>query len=213
MEPVRIIVGLGNPGREYADTRHNVGFMVLERLAAQFGAGWRLDKARKGEFAAGPGVLLVRPQTFMNTSGECVGPLMRYYKFSPEQVLVVYDDISFPVGTLRLRAAGSAGGHNGMKSLIAHLGSDRFPRLRIGIGVPGQRSMVSHVLGKFAPEERPLLEDSLDKSVAALQLLLREGFEAAANRYNVKKEKKKEKPRPAPDAASELSGSPPLSEA
>ena len=149
--PLRIIVGLGNPGRDYAETRHNVGFMVLDRLARRFGAEWKPDKARKGELAAGPGVLLIKPQTFMNCSGECVGPIMRYYKFEPEQVLVIYDDISFPVGTMKLRSSGSAGGHNGMKSLIAHLGGEKFPRLRVGIGAPGQKEMVGHVLGKFAP--------------------------------------------------------------
>lgn len=197
MEQIRIIVGLGNPGREYAETRHNVGFMVLDKLAAALGAEWKTDKARKGEFAAGPGVLLVKPHTFMNSSGECVGPVMRYFKFAPDQVLVVYDDISFPVGTLRLRAAGSAGGHNGMKSLIAHLGSEHFPRLRVGIGVPGQKSMVGHVLGKFSPEERPLLDAAVSKSAEAALTVLREGFQAAANRYNIKKEKKPKMPQPA----------------
>lgn len=196
--PIRIIVGLGNPGRDYAETRHNVGFMVLDRLARRFGAEWKTDKARKGELAAGPGVLLIKPQTFMNCSGECVGPFMRYYKFTPEQVLVIYDDISFPVGTMRLRATGSAGGHNGMKSLIAHLGSERFPRLRVGIGAPGQKEMVGHVLGKFAPDERPLLEDALNKAEEATVMMLREGFQAAANKFNVKKEKKpRRKPEPA----------------
>lgn len=185
-----MIVGLGNPGREYAETRHNVGFMVMDRLAAALGAEWKHDKSRKGELAAGPGVLLVKPQTFMNSSGECVGPLLRYFKFTPEQVLVIYDDISFPVGTLRLRAAGSAGGHNGMKSLIAHLGSERFPRLRVGIGVPGQKSMVGHVLGKFSPDERPLLEESLAHAAEAALVVLRQDFQTAANRYNIKKEKK-----------------------
>ncbi len=189
MEPVRLIVGLGNPGREYAGTRHNVGFMVLEKLAATLRAEWKLDRARKGELATGAGVLLVRPQTYMNNSGECVGPLMRYFKFSPEQILVIYDDISFPVGTLRLRAAGSAGGHNGVKSLIAHLGSEHFPRLRIGVGAPGQKSMVSHVLGHFSPEEKPLLEDTLSRATEAALCVLREGFEMAANRFNVRKQK------------------------
>lgn len=188
--PIRIIVGLGNPGRDYAETRHNVGFMVLDRLARRFGAEWKLDKARKGELAAGPGVLLIKPQTFMNCSGECVGPIMRYYKFEPAQVLVIYDDISFPVGTMRLRAGGSAGGHNGMKSLIAHLGGEKFPRLRVGIGAPGQKEMVGHVLGKFAPDERPLLEESLSRAEEATVLMLQEGFQAAANKFNVKKEKK-----------------------
>ena len=198
--PIRIIVGLGNPGRDYAETRHNVGFMVLDRLARRFGAEWKLDKARKGELAAGPGVLLIKPQTFMNCSGECVGPIMRYYKFEPEQVLVIYDDISFPVGTMRLRSSGSAGGHNGMKSLIAHLGGEKFPRLRVGIGAPGQKEMVGHVLGKFAPDERPLLEECLAKAEEATVMMIREGFQAAANKFNVKKEKK---PRKKPEAPAE----------
>lgn len=197
-ETIKIIVGLGNPGREYAETRHNVGFMVVDRLAARFGAVWKADKARKAELAAGPGVLLVKPQTYMNASGESVGPLMRYFKFTPGQVFVVYDDISFPVGAMRLRAGGSAGGHNGMKSLIAHLGTEKFPRLRVGIGVPGQKNMIGHVLGKFTPEERPLLEETLAKAEEAAFVTLKEGFQAAANRFNVKKEKKEKKPKPEP---------------
>lgn len=197
-ETIKIIVGLGNPGREYAETRHNVGFMVVDRLAARFGAVWKADKARKAELAAGPGVLLVKPQTYMNSSGESVGPLMRYFKFTPGQVFVVYDDISFPVGAMRLRAGGSAGGHNGMKSLIAHLGTEKFPRLRVGIGVPGQKNMIGHVLGKFTPEERPLLEETLSKAEEAAFVTLKEGFQAAANRFNVKKEKKEKKPKPEP---------------
>ena len=202
MKPIRIIVGLGNPGRDYAETRHNVGFMVLDRLAAHFGAAWKLDKARKAELASGSGVLLVKPQTFMNSSGESVGPLMRYFKFEPEQVFVIYDDISVPVGTMRLRAGGSAGGHNGMKSLIAHLGTEKFPRLRVGISAPGQKQMVSHVLGKFAPDERPLLEEALLRSAAATITALTEGFDAAANKFNVRKEKKK-KEKPVEEQATE----------
>ncbi len=200
MGNIRIIAGLGNPGATYADTRHNVGFMVLDRLAHHFNAPWKLEKKYKGELAAGPGLLLVKPQTYMNLSGECVGSLMRFFKFEPEQVLVIYDDISFPCGSMRLRVAGSAGGHNGMKSLIAHLGSDRFPRLRVGIGVPGQKDMVGHVLGKFSPEEKPLLEDALTRAEQAVLTLLSEGFEAAANKYNLKKEKKERKPKSAPPA-------------
>ncbi len=200
MSNIRIIAGLGNPGASYADTRHNVGFMVLDRLARHFNATWKAEKKYKGELAAGPGLLLVKPQTYMNLSGECVGSLMRFFKFEPEQVLVIYDDISFPCGSMRLRAGGSAGGHNGMKSLIAHLGSERFPRLRVGIGVPGQKDMVGHVLGKFSPEEKPLLEEALSRAEQAVLTLLAEGFEAAANKYNVKKEKKERKPGTAPAA-------------
>ncbi len=209
MLPIRIIVGLGNPGATYADTRHNVGFMVLDRLARHFNAPWKAEKKYTGELAAGPGVVLVKPQTFMNLSGESVGPLMRFFKFEPEQVLVIYDDISFPCGTMRLRAGGSAGGHNGMKSLIAHLGSERFPRLRVGIGVPGQKDMVGHVLGKFSPEEKPLLEDALTRSEQAVLTLLSQGFEAAANKYNVRKEKKERKPKPTPATETDTPPTPP----
>lgn len=213
MKPIRIIVGLGNPGREYAETRHNVGFMVLDRLAEHFRVEWKADKARKAELAAGPGVLLVKPQTYMNASGESVGPLMRYFKFDPEQVFVIYDDISFPVGALRLRAGGSAGGHNGMKSLIAHLGTEKFPRLRVGISAPGQKQMVSHVLGKFAPDERPLLEEALLKSTAAALMALKDGFDAAANQFNIRKEKKKkEKPAPPPAEEQNAENTPPPAE-
>ncbi|MDO5473370.1 MAG: aminoacyl-tRNA hydrolase [Akkermansia sp.] len=211
MLPVKIIVGLGNPGREYAETRHNVGFMVLDLLARHFGAEWKADKARKAELAAGPGVLLVKPQTYMNASGESVGPLMRYYKWEPEQVFVIYDDISFPVGTMRLRAGGSAGGHNGMKSMIAHLGTEKFPRLRVGISAPGCKQMVSHVLGKFAPDERPLLNEALARAAAATLMTLSHGFDAAANQFNIKKEKKK-KEKPAPEEAAPAAVAEPAAE-
>lgn len=196
MPEVRIIAGLGNPGASYANTRHNVGFMVLDALAREWGAVWKPDKARKAELASGPGVLLVKPQTYMNDSGFCVGPLMRYFKFTPEQVLVVYDDTALPVGALRLRAGGSDGGHNGMKSLIAHLGSDRFPRLRVGIGSHGQKTLVGHVLGSFSPEEKPLIDEGVQRAVQAIRLLHAQGFQAAANQYNTRKQK--EKPKPAP---------------
>ena len=198
MEKVRIIAGLGNPGASYAATRHNVGFMVLDALAREWGVAWKLDKARKAELASGPGVLLVKPQTYMNDSGFCVGPLMRYFKFTPEQVLVIYDDTALPVGALRLRAGGSDGGHNGMKSLIAHLGSDRFPRLRVGIGSHGQKTLVGHVLGSFSPEERPLIDEGVQRAVQAVRLMLDEGFQAAANQYNTRKQKPEKKAEQAP---------------
>lgn len=206
MSDIRIIVGLGNPGRDYAETRHNVGFMVLDSLAQHFGSEWKADKKFKGELAAGPGIILVKPQTYMNLSGECVGALMRYFKFTPEQVFAVYDDISFPVGTFKLKAGGSAGGHNGVKSLIAHLGTEKIPRLRVGIGVPGQKNMVGHVLGKFAPDERPLLEEALKQAEAAVLLAVKEGFQTAANRFNVKKDKKK--PAPAVAEATNIEQTP-----
>ena len=185
MNPLlRIVVGLGNPGKNYAGTRHNVGFMALDRLARHWGSAFKLDKARKGEMASGPGVLLVKPQTFMNESGLCVGPLARFFKIPPEQVFVVYDDIAFPLGTMRLRPGGSAGGHNGMKSLIAHLGTDKFPRLRIGIGGTGGKEMVAHVLGDFRPDEREILETTLDRAEEEMLCVIQNGIEAAANKYN-----------------------------
>ncbi len=181
----RIIVGLGNPGQAYTGTRHNVGFMALDALARHWNIPYKLDKARKAELAAGPGVLLVKPQTFMNDSGASIGSLMRYFKFSPEQILVIYDDIAFPVGTMKLRPGGSAGGHNGIKSLIAHLGTDKFPRLRIGIGAPGGKEMTAHVLGKFRPDEQELLGVSIEKAADAARYAATHGIEAAMNIYNV----------------------------
>ncbi len=196
MSNIRLIVGLGNPGAQYRNTRHNVGFMVLDRLADKLGALWKMDKARKGELAAAAKVLLIKPQTYMNESGLCVGPLMRYFKFEPEQVLVIYDDIAFPTGTIKLRGAGSAGGQNGVKSLIAHLGSDRFPRIRVGIGAPGCKNMTSHVLGGFTPEEQEPLEQAIEQATLAAICAMKEDFITAANLYNPKKEKKQKKQRP-----------------
>ena len=160
-----MIVGLGNPGRTYEDTRHNAGFMVLDRLAARWGAVFKADRQRKCEVAAGPGVLLVKPSTFMNESGLCVGPMMRFFKLDPRSVFVIHDEVDFPLGVIKLREKGSAGGHNGIKSLIAHMGTQEFPRLRFGIGQPrGKGEMIGHVLGKFRPEERELLDVTLGKA-------------------------------------------------
>lgn len=135
----KIIVGLGNPGKTYEDTRHNAGFMVADRLAAHWGCVFKTDKQRKCELAAGPGVLLVKPTTFMNESGLCVGPMMRFFKLDPRSVFVIHDEVDFPLGVIKLREKGSAGGHNGLKSLIAHMGTQEFPRLRFGIGCPAAR--------------------------------------------------------------------------
>lgn len=181
----RIIVGLGNPGKNYEGTRHNAGFMVLDELARHWNLSFQLDKTRKAMLAGVPGVLLVKPITFMNDSGLCVGPLMRYFKLQPSQVLVVYDEIAFPFGTLQLRPGGSAGGHNGIKSLIAHLGDQNFPRLRFGIGPPrGHQEMIAHVLGKFRPEEQELLPVEIAKAVDEVLCVVAHGIDYAANLYN-----------------------------
>lgn len=189
MSVIKLVVGLGNPGRKYEDTRHNIGFLVVDRLASGYGAEmanhlrWRAHVAK----AAGQGAILLKPQTFMNESGQSVGAALRFYKWEPEQVLVVYDDVALPFGSLRFRMAGSAGGHNGIKSIISHLGSDRFPRLKIGIGEAKPGGMVGHVLGKFSTDERNELENTLATSSEAVQFALSEGVEAAANTYNTKK--------------------------
>ncbi len=184
--------------------------MALDRLAESLNAPWKLDRARKAELAAGPGILLVKPQTYMNESGMSVGPLMRYFKFDPEQVLVIYDDVAFPTGTIKLRTAGSAGGQNGVKSLIAHMGSDRFPRIRIGIGAPGGgKNMTSHVLGGFHPDEQEGLQKALEQAVLATKCAIANDFQTAANLYNPKKEKKKKiKPAPPETAEEEQDGAP-----
>ncbi|MEG0427599.1 MAG: aminoacyl-tRNA hydrolase [Akkermansia sp.] len=183
----KIIVGLGNPGKNYENTRHNVGFQVIDRLAAHWGVSFQLNKQRKGEFASGPGVLLVKPQTYMNDSGMCVGPLVRFFKMQASEVFVVYDEIAFPLGTIKLREGGSAGGHNGIKSLIAHLGTMDFPRLRFGIGEPtGQGEMIGHVLGTFRPDERELFESTIAKAVEALLCVLDHDIAYAGNQFNTK---------------------------
>ncbi len=184
---VKLVVGLGNPGARYAKTRHNVGFMVLDRLARK--AGVTLTKKQCAALVAlgtvaGERVCLAKPQTYMNLSGEAVACLARFYRVSPRDLLVIYDDRDLPAGKIRLRERGSAGGHRGMESIIGQLGSSDFPRLRIGIGRPEEMDAVDHVLGSFSPEERPLMETTLDRAEEAVEVALREGLEAAMNRYN-----------------------------
>ncbi|MEJ6701337.1 MAG: aminoacyl-tRNA hydrolase [Akkermansiaceae bacterium] len=189
MSDIKLVIGLGNPGRKYENTRHNIGFLVLDRLASGYGAEmanhlkWRAHVAK----VPGLGTILMKPQTFMNESGQSVGAALRFYKWEPEEVLVVYDDVSIPFGSLRFRMAGSAGGHNGIKSMINHLGSDRFPRLKLGIGNETKNSMVGHVLGKFSTDEQNELENTLATAAEAVQLALSEGVQAAANSFNTKK--------------------------
>ncbi|PQJ28671.1 aminoacyl-tRNA hydrolase [Rubritalea profundi] len=183
---IKLIIGLGNPGRKYEGTRHNVGFDVLELLSERAGAQFVHHLKWKAHIAKHPHAMLMKPQTFMNESGRAAGTALRFYKWQPEEVLVVYDDVALPVGNLRFRKSGSAAGHNGLKSLIQHFGSDQFPRLKIGIGGPSPGEMVGHVLGQFKPDERPDIENALARAADAVQLALSDGLEAAANVYNVK---------------------------
>ena len=179
----RLIVGLGNPGREYERTRHNVGFMVLDKLAARSRASWRVEKEWKAEVAGCDGVVCCKPTSYMNLSGKPVSAVAHFYKVTPAQTLIVYDDLALPLGKLRFRPEGSAGGHNGMQSVIDQLGTREVPRLRIGIGASGG-GMISHVLGRFTAEELPELEDALDRAVAAIEIAQNRGLQAAMNHFN-----------------------------
>ena len=184
---IKLVIGLGNPGKKYDQTRHNVGFDVLDRMAVDSGAQFANHLKWKAHIAKHPLALLMKPQTFMNESGRAASAALRFYKWQPEEVLVIYDDVSIPLGALRFRMKGSAGGHNGMKSLIQHFGSDAFPRLKLGIGAPRSGEMIGHVLGKFSQDERPEVQNALDNAIKAVHCALTEGVEAAANIHNVNK--------------------------
>ncbi len=194
MDPLMLLVGLGNPGNGYAGTRHNVGFMALDRLAAGAGASFKANGKLHGELAdLGSGsqrLRLLKPQTYMNDSGRSIRATLDWFGWQPAQMLVIVDDMDLPLGRLRLRAQGSAGGHNGLKSAIQHLGSEDFPRLRIGIGAPGQSAeerrerTVGHVLGSFSRDEQPLLEAVLEEVIAGIDLIQRQGLVLAGNRLN-----------------------------
>lgn len=189
-----IIVGLGNPGKQYEQTRHNMGFITIDRLAEkhQINVTKLKCKALVGEGYFGTKkVMLVKPQTFMNLSGQSVREIVNYYKEDLEHLLVVYDDIDLEPGVLRIRAKGSAGTHNGMRSIIYDLQEDGFPRIRLGIGKNPQIPLDKFVLGGFTKEEKPLLEDAVDKAVQAIECYVAEGINAAMNAYNIRAEKKK----------------------
>jgi len=180
----RLIVGLGNPGREYRDTRHNIGFMIVDRLAADVRADFRTEKSWQAEVARVGDVFFCKPQTYMNRSGESVRALTQFFKIAPEQVLVVADDMALPLGKLRFRPSGSAGGQKGLKSVIEHLGTQDVPRLRFGIGAASPGEAVGHVLGRFAPDERPAMEEALTRAVDAIACAQTRGLQVAMNDYN-----------------------------
>jgi len=184
----QLIIGLGNPGRQYQETRHNVGFMVLDRLAAASGASFQSVPNWQSHLAKIPGcgTILLKPQTFMNLSGRAIQQILAFHKWSPEEILVIYDDAALPLGTLRFREKGSAGGHNGIKSILQHLGNDLFPRLKLGIGTSEPGEIVGHVLGKFSPDEQPILENMLATALDAVQLARSQGIATAAHRYHTR---------------------------
>lgn len=189
MEPsavFRLVAGLGNPGREYLGTRHNVGFLVADELARRSACSFAFDAKWNSEIANCGGRSLMKPQTFMNLSGEAVSGYSRYFKLQREQVLVIIDDVSLPLGTLRLRRSGTAGGHNGLESVLIHLGSESVPRLRVGIGAPDGRPLHDHVLGKFEASEQSALEEAVSRAADAFEYSNAHGLESAMNQFNQK---------------------------
>ena len=191
---MKLIVGLGNIGKEYEATRHNIGFMVLDELARRWGVNtWKNDRnALCGEYRIPEKVLLLKPTTYMNLSGESVRSLLDYYKVDEEQeLLVIYDDISLGVGQIRIRAKGSAGGHNGIKNIIAHLGGQVFPRIKVGVGEkPPKWDLADYVLGHFSKEEQEQMEEGYEHAVCAVKEIVTGNIEAAMNEYNRKKKEK-----------------------
>lgn len=184
-----IIVGLGNPSSKYDKTRHNIGFDAIDRLSEKYNIKTDIlkHKALCGTGLIGSQkVVLVKPQTFMNLSGEAVSSITNFYKCDTDtDLIVIYDDISLDVGRIRLRAKGSAGGHNGIKNIIAHLGSEKFPRIKVGVGnKPAQWDLADYVLGRFSPAERNIIEETLDTICDTVECIITDGFDVAQNRFN-----------------------------
>lgn len=196
MSKMFIIAGLGNPTKEYEGTRHNVGFDVIDRLSEKYNIAVDTKKHRafigKGVIA-GQKVILAKPQTYMNLSGESIRSLLDYYKVDEEhELLVIYDDVSLGVGQLRIRAKGSAGGHNGIKNIIAHLGGQVFPRIKIGVGEkPPKYDLADYVLGHFSKAEKILMDEGYDNAVRAVEMIVSGDIEGAMNEYNRKKKEEK----------------------
>lgn len=184
-----LVVGLGNPGDKYENTRHNAGFMVVDELAERLHVPvqrLKYEALTNTAEVGGKRILLMKPVTYMNLSGEAVRQAAEFYKIPPERVLVISDDVSLPVGKLRIRKGGSAGGHNGLKSIIAQLGSDRFPRLKIGVGEKPHPDydMADWVLSKFAGADRQMIEEAMKRAADAVECLLRDGADQAMNKFN-----------------------------
>ncbi|GAA0726062.1 aminoacyl-tRNA hydrolase [Clostridium malenominatum] len=181
-----LIVGLGNPGKEYANTRHNVGFDAVDLIANRYNVDINRLKFRGmyGEGNIGGNkVILLKPTTFMNLSGESVREVVNFYKIKNENIIVLYDDVDLEVGRIRIRAKGSSGGHNGIKSIIYHLGTEDFPRIKIGVG-KAERDMVNHVLGRFSKEDREIVDKCIKVCTDATETIIKDNAESAMNKYN-----------------------------
>src|SRR5699024_1930673 len=188
---MKVIVGLGNPGKKYENTRHNIGFAAIDYIAEKEGININTGKHKAlvgSGYIDGVKVLLVKPQTFMNLSGESLRPIMDFYKLEPEDFLVIFDDIDLDVGRIRIRRKGSAGGHNGIKSIISHLGSMEFPRIKIGVGAkPPGYDLADYVLGHFSKADQEILQERFEDVYDAVKLIVGDDITEAMNCYNKKK--------------------------
>lgn len=184
MAQLRLVAGLGNPGRQYSGTRHNIGFMVIDFLAGKHRLTFSKSTTWNSELGKWGDIQLIKPLTYMNRSGDAIGRFAHYFKINPEQILVVVDDVALPLGRLRLRAAGSDGGHNGLKSIIVHLG-ESFMRLRVGVGdTSSSEQLIDHVLSEFDPLEKPKIDRAIERAAEAVEHLAENGIESAMNQYN-----------------------------
>jgi PTH1 family peptidyl-tRNA hydrolase len=181
---IRLVVGLGNPGAEYNRTRHNVGFDVVDRLASEWGLTWQHSKSWHALWAKGERAILVKPTSYMNRSGEPLSAVANFYKIAPVEILVVLDDLALELGRLRVRTEGGTGGHNGLESIIVHLGTEAIPRLRIGIGAAPSEGAVDYVLGRFFDEERQVVEKAVERAADAVKCAIDKGVLSAMNLFN-----------------------------
>ena len=183
-KPIRLVAGLGNPGPEYAATRHNIGFMVVDQFAAQFGSTWERSTKWDALSAKCGSVMIVKPKSFMNRSGYPLLAIAQFYKIEPREILVVLDDLALPLGRLRLRIRGGTGGHNGLESIIMQFGTEEIPRLRIGIGEAPPKGSVDYVLSRFFEKEKPIVRSTIDRAVETLKCAIDNGLISAMNTFN-----------------------------
>ena len=181
---IRCVTGLGNPGPEYASTRHKIGFMVIDQLAAQLGLAWEESTKWYAVTSKQGDLILAKPMGFMNRSGYPLVAIAQFYKIAPSEILVVLDDFALPLGRIRIRAGGGTGGHNGLESVIMQFGTEDIPRLRIGIGAAPAAGAVDYVLGRFFEEERPLVKSAIERSVDAIKCAVDKGVVVAMNTFN-----------------------------